>query len=415
MFLYFNIKNHNVKNKVIFIVIIFSLVELIIMTNPTVGFECNLSYLETSQDHFYLNENIELNSSWELEYNPFMEIAYVQVRIFNSFNELIWNSSKYDNRGNIFKNWSIDIDFFNLSFTENSSIISIKFFSYYYHIGTMNMVSTYLETIQIEISKRIPICQLIGFKEKITWGEHFFFKAKFLDIDFENNSYLINQSVLFKIFSNNITIYSVNFTTNQLGIIEIFLSSITHLNIGVNRLVFTLSNNVLYHDSKFIYQIILEKKSILLNTINIDENLLEDEDLEIELLYYYLINSSLIPLSDQYIELRIFDNQTLQYSKIFRTDFSGRLTVNLSQNLFNFDKKSFIFTLNFTFNGTQFLKSHSYSIYVQINYVKTSNASNSYIPILMSILIVSPLFSLLLLIKLRRKRNNILADITIRD
>lgn len=396
-------------------VIIFSLIEFISLTNSAVGFECNLFYLETSSDRYYINENIELNSSWHLDYNPNTEIAYIQVRFFNSFNELIWNSSKYDETESVNKSWSINIKSFNLSFTGNSSIISIKFFSYYYHIGTMNMVSTYLETIQVVVIKRTPLCQLIGFNDRITIGDTFFFKAKFLDSAFENNSYLINQSILFKIISNYSVMHHFNFTTNQLGIIEISISTTTQLSIGANTLIFTLANNDVYNDSKFLYQIFLEKNPILINIVSIKEHLRKNEDLEMELFYYYYFNNSLTPLNNQSIKLEIFDNQNSVYSKIYSTDNFGILIIKLSQNLFNFNKESKELTLNLTFNGSLFLRNHTYSINLQINDSTRTHAFNSNILILILVLIISPLISLPLLSKLRKERKKVLAEITIRD
>jgi hypothetical protein len=404
-----------VKKKVLYLVLVFSLTEFIGLTNSVVGFECNLFYLDTSSDYYYINENLELNSSWILDYNPNMEIAYTQVRIFNAFNDLIWNSSKYKETGFIIKNWSIDIKSFNLSFTQNSSVISIKFFSYYYHIGTMNMVSTYLETIQVTINKRTPLCQLIGFKDRITFGDPFFFKAKFLDSTSVNNSHLINRSILLKIISNNSIIYCSNFTTNQLGIVEISISSTTHLSIGTNILIFIMTNDDVYNDSRFFYQVFLEKNPILMNIISIKDRLRIDEDLEGELFYYYFFNNSLTSLNNQHIQLEIFDKQTSMYSKIYTTDNFGKLILNLSQDLFNFNKESKDLVLNLTFNGTLFLGNHSYSINIHINDSTIIDGFNSNILIIISVLTISPLVSIPLLSKLRKERKKILANITIRE
>ena len=60
---------------------------------------CNLDFLKTNKDIYYLNENIIINASWDLNYDSDIEYAYVQIQIFDIFDIILWNSSKYDKTG----------------------------------------------------------------------------------------------------------------------------------------------------------------------------------------------------------------------------------------------------------------------------------------------------------------------------
>ncbi|MFW9772596.1 MAG: hypothetical protein ACFFEO_10615, partial [Candidatus Thorarchaeota archaeon] len=260
------------KKKVIFVILLVSILQLFSLSILTLGFVCNLQYLEVNKVRYFVNENIEVNASWELDYNPINEECYIQIRIFDSSGALIWNSSKYNGIGQFTQSWSINITQLSIPFLNYSNILYIKFFSYYSSIGGSEYTS-FLETIQIEIIKRIPLCQLIGFKDHIENGENFIFQAKFIDHLFENNSYLKNQLIIFTVVSNYSIIHEKNYTTNQFGTIEIHLSSISHLNLGLNTLVFVLKNNIVYNTSKFVYQIYVEKNSVLVDVVSFDAHL----------------------------------------------------------------------------------------------------------------------------------------------
>ncbi|MFX1325886.1 MAG: hypothetical protein ACFE8N_13110, partial [Promethearchaeota archaeon] len=412
-FLYFKKEIYSVKKKIIIVILLVSILQLFNLSNLTLGFDCNLYYLEVNKAEYFVNENIEVNALWELHYDPVNEECYTQIRIFNSSGTLIWNSSKYNGIGQFTQNWNINVTQLNTPFLNYSNILYIKFFSYYSLMGGSEY-SSFLETIQIEIIKRIPLCQLIGFKDHIENGESFIFQANFIDHLFENNSYLKNQLIVFTVVSNNSIIHEKNYTTNQFGTIEIYLSSISHLDLGLNTLVFVLNNNLVYNTSKFVYQIYVEKNTVLIDVVSFNKHLKFGETLEITLLYYYYINSSIIPLNNQSIRVTIFDNLNLTYSKVYTTDILGQLVISLPQESFNFETGINELIINFTFNGTVFLKNNIYSLDLKIGFDKQHNIFIPNILIFISISIVLSLISLYLVKKFKRERKKMLAGITIR-
>ena len=237
------------------------------------GFECNLTILEVDKEFYYPNEIVKINASWQLDYNPINEEAYIQVKLTDEFDTILWNSSKYDGIGNYTENWSIYINQLNLTLNNYTQNLYLKFLSVYHQIGTMDIISNLLETIQIKIVKRISSCELIGFKDQITYGESLSFQARFFDNLIENNTFLNNQLIIFRICSNNTIIFQSNFTTNNLGIIDILISSIDHLDLGVNNLVLKLCNNNVFNDSIFQYEVFVEKNPVLIDIINFQEDL----------------------------------------------------------------------------------------------------------------------------------------------
>ncbi|MHA2398909.1 MAG: hypothetical protein ACXADU_08470 [Promethearchaeota archaeon] len=400
------------KKKAIVIILLAFLVGLLNLSNTAIGSDCDLYYFEVDKDKYFVNENIEVNASWELDYNPINEECYIQIRVYDSSDVLIWNSTKFNEIGLFTESWSINITQLNTLFLNYSNFLYLKFFSYY--VYNEDDYSSYLETIQVEIIKRTPLCQLIGFEDRIKNGDSCIFQARFVDYLFENNSYLNNQLIIFKISSNNSIIHQRNFTTNQFGTIEIYLSSISHLNPGSNTLLFTLNNNMVYNTTEFIYQIYLERNPVLIDVVSFKEHLTPKEDLEMTLFYYYFFNNSITPLNNQSIRLVIFDNQNLTYSKIYTTDMLGLLTVRVSQELFNFEIGSNELTLNFTYNGTIYLENNKYSLNLKIDTTKQENMIISNLLIFISISIVLSLVSLTLFNKFKKERKKMLAGITIR-
>ena len=248
----------------------------------------------------------------------------------------------------------------------------------------------------------------------LQYGEDLTFTAKFYDEFVENNSFLNNQSILFTIYVNNSVIYQNNFTTNYLGMIEISISSVVHLNLGLNKFTFKLLQNKVYNDSIFQYEISLDKNPVFVDIINYNENLAKKEDLVIQLEYYYFFNGSLIPLNNQCIELEILWNQSLIFTQIFSTDISGFLLVSIPHELLNFSVKIEDLKLNFVYNGTIYLENKTISLNLNINNSKAKSALNSNVILFTALSIGSLLISLPLIYRFKKERKKILTEITIR-
>lgn len=405
------------KKKYFLISLSLVLVELFNIINFSTGFYCNLNLLKTNKEIFYIDENIRINASWELNYDINDEIAYVQVQIFDKYNEILWNSSECNEIGTFEKNWTIEIARLNISFTNYSNVLYIKFYSYYFHFDTMNTVAIFLETIKIKIFKRFISCQLIGFKNYLKYEEELLFQAKFYNELLEENSNLINQSVDFKIISNELIRYESVFVTNESGTIKIFISSIKHLKPGRNLLIFSIKENKIYNDSKFIYEIFLEKNSIFIEIIKFKERLTSEEDLEIRLFYYFYFNNSLKPLDNQYIELKIHRNKSLIFTNKYKTDNSGVLHVIIVQELFNLNQGGDELIIDLTFNGTNFLENKTLSLKIKINQYLNSEISSSINLKILSFTSILTLLIMLIIIIVKNNKNKsekVLSEIVVR-
>jgi len=367
-----------VKKKIILILTILILIDLFSVINFTNAYYCNLNFLEPNKNLFFIDEDIKINASWELNYNINNEIAYIQIQIFNSFDNIIWNSSEFNQIGFFEKNWTVDIEKLDIDFTNYSNIIYIKFFSFYFQIDTTNTVSTFLKTVKIKIIKRNLLCSLEGYTDHIEFGEGLDLKVKFYDESSENNSNVFNLKINFMISFNNLIIHQCNYTTNKSGAIRLFISSSTDLKVGKNFLIFSVLNNSVFNNSNFVYELFVEKNPIFVNIISFNDHLKESEDLEIKLFYYYYFNHSEKLLANYNFIIKIFDNKTLTFANEYKTDNLGNLEINLDQEVFNFDQKSEELIIKIIFNGTYYLSNNTLVLSLKLNQATTSEMKNSF-------------------------------------
>ena len=406
-------KNDHVKKVLIFLILIVSLLELLSFSNSIIGFECNLYNIEVDKEDYYPNEIIKIDAFWALTYNPLTEEAYTQVRISDEFDTVIWNSSKYYNIGNFTEYWNISISALNLTLKNYTHYLFIKFVSIHHKFG-MGIVSNLLETIQVKIYKRIPLCQLIGFRGNINYGDILIFQARFFDNFIENSSFLNNQLIIFLIRSNNSIIFQSNFTTNYLGIINVSISSDHHLNLGENKLIFFLVNNNVYNDSEFQYEVFLEKGPVFIDVISFKEDLGKEEDLMIELYYYYFFNNTQHPLENQYIELVILNDQNITYSQVYYTNQLGILSVTIPYEKMTYNKEINELKLNIFFNGSFYLENKTFSLNLNINIHEVESVNHLNIILFVSISAILLIFSLMILFKFKRVKKKVFPEIIIR-
>jgi len=416
-FLYIKLEKYGVKKKHFFLFSILILADFLSVISFVNAFYCNLNFLDTNKMVYFIDENIKINASWELNYNINNEISYVQVQLFDSFDNKIWNSSEHTEIGFFEKNWSLDLQQLNIDFSNYTNILYVKFFSFYFQIDTTNTICTYLETIEIKIIKRNPLCELIGYRDLIKYGECLYLKARFYDKSSESTSYLINHTIEFMISFNNLTRHKYTYTTNTSGMIDLSLSSLTDLTIGQNFLVFSIIDNRVYNDTKFIYKLYVDKNHLIIDLISYNDYLKEHEDLTIKLSFYYNFNQSLKPLANYCMLLKIFNNKTLAFINEYKTDKFGILTIIIPQELFKFDQKSQEFNINVIFNGTYFLENKTLSLSLKIYqeiYSNTKNTLQMSILSFVSILIII-LIALSYIISEKKKRNyKLLTDLIIR-
>jgi hypothetical protein len=403
-----------VRKRIFILFLFLILIEILSISNLVVGFECRLDYIEVDKENYYPDETIKINASWGLDYNPVNVEAYIQVRITDEFDVAIWNSSKYDGIGNYTENWSIDINLLNLIINNYTYSLYIKFLSIYHQIGTMDIISNILEITQITIIKRIPYCKLIDFKDRINYGENLSFQARFYDSFIENNTFLNNQLIIFQISSNSSIIFQSNFTTDDFGIINISVSSVDDLGLGIKKLVFVLGENNVFNDSIFQYTVFVERNPVFIDIINFKEILESREDLRIELFYYYFLNNTSHPLENQSIELAILSDHNITYTQIFSTDEGGILSVNIPHNLLSSNKENKEITLSLKYNGSLYLGNKTLSLNLNI---KIYEQESGFQLILISSVTTSAiivLISLVILFRFKKPKKIILPEITIR-
>jgi len=219
------------------------------------------------------------------------------------------------------------------------------------------------------------MCQLIGFKNVLKYGDYNFFTAKFYSTD--NNSYLVNETFHFKIISNKKIFYQNNFTTNESGEISFNISTISHLNLGENNVIFNIRNNVIYNNATFSYEILVEKLAIFIEILRFDNNLESDHLITIRL-YVYFFNQSIIPLKNQFLKTIIYNDLTLEYEDEFKTNQSGFVDVEISPNNFRFKENEKKFYIDIVFNGTKYLENKTITLNFKVKNFLSQGVFNLY-------------------------------------
>ncbi len=400
---------------------IFILILIVIESFSIVSFVNCFSYklisLNTNQKEYYIDDIIKINASWELIYNDNNEIAYTQIHIIDKFNQFIWNSSKYNQIGTFEKNWTVNIKDLNLDIDNGSYILYVKFFLYYCLKETGGVMNSYLESIEIKVMKRNISCELVGYREQIKIGESLSLLIKFYDEAYDINQYLINQNILFMISFDDFIIHQSNYTTNMSGVINIHLNSLTQLRLGQNFLIFSMIDNKVYNDSKFIFEIQVDKNNLMIDVLNFSNNLEKGEDLKIKLHCYYYLNQSNIDLANKTLLIKIFNNQSLAFVNSYKTDQYGFLEASISQNSFNFPNNSHDFIIQICFNETTYLDNKVLTLNLNLAQDYYSQLLASFytkVFSFISVLIIILVFLSYVIINKRSKNEKLLTELIIR-
>lgn len=347
----------NKKNKtVLFLYLVLSIV---LITKSAKSFSYDVFVFTSDKEIYYSNENINISASWELIYDPGHETSYFQVQIFDNFDNLLWNSSEHHEIGYSEKNWTIYIEFLNISFSNYTNTLFIKLYHFYKEESGGGPVDAFREIIIVNVLKRNVMCQLIDFKSVLKYGDCNFFTAIFYSTD--NNSYLVNETFHFEIISNKKILYQNNFTTNESGEISFNISTISHLNLGENNIIFNIRNNVIYNNATFSYEIFVEKLAIFVEILRFNNNLENDYLITIKL-YIYFFNQSIKPLKNQFLKTIIYNDLTLEYEDEFKTNQSGFVDIEISLNNFRFKENEKMFYIDIVFNGTKYLENKTITL-----------------------------------------------------
>ena len=120
----------------------------------TLAFSFHVISFETDEQVYHANETIGITASWTLIYDNRSEISFMQVQMFDSNAELLWNSTKYTTIGISEHNWSINISQLGLVMNNKSCNITLRLFNYFKDIDLGNTQIYYLDTLQIEIAEK---------------------------------------------------------------------------------------------------------------------------------------------------------------------------------------------------------------------------------------------------------------------
>lgn len=333
------------------LIIIFLFLSIALLTESSKALICEIVYFQTDKDSYYADESIQLEVSWTFDFVE-EEDSFFQVRIFNSFDSLIWNSTEFTEKGLIEKNWTIKIEELDLNFKNYSNTISIKAIAFN-ELNGGPMTSLILKTKTITINKRNVCCKISSFPDTLILGKNISVEARFYVED--TNASLSGKEIVIKILSNNSKMFERNSTLNNNGLITLNFSTMNDMALGINVLIFNISNLFLYNRTTFSFEILVEKASVYVEILKYSEKIGWTEDLDIEL-FFYSFDEVIQPLKNQTIEILIHDNYNMNHQIFAQTDDFGVIKIKLSTSSLEISHINTEFFVDFIFNGSDLLK-----------------------------------------------------------
>jgi len=413
MSFYILINKSDVNKKIKVGILSCVLLIIILLTKSVKGFSYNNTSLETDKDTYYTHENIKINASWELYYDSGFESSFIQIQIIDSFDEILWNSAKYYSIGITEKNWTVNIQVLNITYSNFSNVLFIKMFNYYEHFETSLVVEAFRENSTVNLIKRSITCQLTGLKSILIFGDSNLFTACFSNT--ETSTRLINETFRLITTYNEEIFFQINLTTNESGEIAFNISTISHLNLGRNEIIFSMKNNVLYNDTTFSYEIFVKKIPVFVDITNFEDNLEDANIIKIQLYYYYFLNQSEKPIENEKIKLVFYTNSISEYESNLMTNQSGFVNINIFPNNIIFKTTIKSIYINVIFNGTGQLENKTISINLKIENFSSQGISNLFFITnisLISTLIMLFLFISLKIYNLQRTKFKLIRDLT---
>ena len=401
----------NKKNKVGILLSI--LLILILLPNSVKGFSCNNTSLVTDKDTYYTHENIKINASWELYYDSGFESSYIQIQIVDIFDEILWNSAKYYSIGISEKNWTVNIQVLNITYSNFSNVLYIKMYNYYENFETSEVVDTFREILTVNLNKRNISCQLTGFKTIMIFGDSNLFSAYFFGN--ETGTSLINETFNLVTRFNQEIFFQTSLTTNESGEIAFNISTISHLNLGRNKIIFSIENNIFYNNTTFTYEIFVKKIPVFVDITNFEDHLEDANIFKIQLYYYYYFNQNKIPIENEKIQLVFYADSISEYESNLWTNQSGFVNVKIFPNNIIFKTAVTSIYINVIFNGTGQLENKTISINLNIENFSYQTISNLFFFTnigLFSALIMLSFFIFLKLFNLQRTKFKLIRDLT---
>lgn len=240
-------------------------------------FWCRDMTLETDKDTYYGDEYINISASWDLFYDPGCEISAVRIFIYNTSNQadwygdpnvMQWNSPVYSDVGIFDGWWIVDVQDLYMPSGSESNVFYVAFF--YYWTDLAQEYGGYYLYPQITVEKRNISCEVVEFRDRLTYGDSLDIKVAFYNTTLENKQILDNYLVIFKIISSNVIVYEKEYTTDENGMIEINILSTENFTLGFNYLVFETDGDLFFNNMNYTIPLYVGQRA-LVNIVEAEE------------------------------------------------------------------------------------------------------------------------------------------------
>ncbi len=371
--------------------------------------------LSTNSGIYFLDETINITASWELNYEDNIELAYVQIHIYDQKDLLIWNSPKFYEKGSFTKNFSVDIKDLDLLRNITSQHVDVKLQHVYEDLQDQdNSFSMFIEEKRVETKKRSITCELTILKSEMDYGDVLTIKARFLENSTEqtrslsSNMKIENKTVLLQILRGNEQVSQENITLTRYGQIE---KTFKNLGVGDYYIVLEMVN-----DSLFNGYYIRESASIgkLIPIINLFVMIRELENIaQIEIEAFYLLKNETTPFENETLLLSIYNNESLKHREMLTTNSFGRINASISLDILDITHNNTKLTFRVELNKTSVTRKKLVSLVVPVN-LEQLQVGMIFIVIEIISIVVFSISACFLIVSYKHSKKRKLIDITIR-
>lgn len=323
------------------------------------------SSLSTDKDSYFLYENIQISSSWSLNLNE-DENYSIHIEINTTSKKNLWRSSDFFEEGVQEKLFEIKAS--NLNYTNFNDSAQIKIYLCLVKYGKRDYLST-IKNKSIQILKQNITINLINFDKSLTYGEMFHLKAQFFQKENESNL-LSNEMVNLVIMVQNHINYERILETNNLGILNLNLSSAKYFITGKNTIKLSILNCSLSNEFTINFEIEVKKlKPIIIINYEL-EDFIESKYLKLQVECYYKTLNQKSALSEKYLFLEIFDSsKALIYKADYKTNKNGKIDIKIDKELIDSKFKTDGIRIKIYYKGDSYFEKEEVIIEIDTNQI----------------------------------------------
>ena len=370
------------KKKILILVLLISVFGLPLLSQSVMGFFSDVYNFESDKLNYQHYENIKVNATWETWYNPDFEYSYIQIQVIHFNDSILWLSQEYDNCCiSMTENWTINIENLNVTFNETSQILFVKFYYYYINYNTQFIISTYRESIQIEVLRSgvynltiEPDKSNYNYKDKIhlncSWT-HIFnnsLESSYVQIELHNSSQIMWTSSQYTLNGTYEESWEIDLQDYHLNFSE-YNEAILDFRVHFYLYIFKTSEQI----NEFVNNpnIFVIKKGFELHDFYTDElTYFSNEVINLTTSGELFYNPSCVT---SYNQIHIFDlqNELLWNSSIFKEagNFYKNFMINIQDleiDVFEQTNLLFIKFFHYWYNNLTFLNNTDYYDSIQI-------------------------------------------------